>query len=179
MSSPRSSRGNPAVGDIIRTMVVFGALILALYGLGQLFTSKPETTVKTVDYAAVVAQARPAATFPLASPTQLPDGWRATSARFQANGWHLGILTDDDDYVGLEQLTATVDRAVDRFADGSKLGDPAEVAGETWTVRTGPDGRITYVRNADGLTTLVNSTAPRSVVEDFIESLDYSTPAAG
>jgi hypothetical protein len=167
------------MGDIIRTMVVFGALILALYGIGQLFTSTPETVVKAIDYEEVVAQARPAATFPLAAPADLPDGWRATSARFQANGWHLGVLTDDDDYVGLEQLTASADRAVDRFAEDSKDDGTAEVAGETWTVRTGPDGRVTYVRNADGLTTLVNSSAPRSVVEDYIESLDYSSPAAG
>jgi hypothetical protein len=167
------------MGDIIRTMVVFGALILALYGIGQLFTSTPETVVKAIDYEEVVAQARPAATFPLAAPADLPDGWRATSARFQANGWHLGVLTDDDDYVGLEQLTASADRAVDRFAEDSKDDGTAEVAGETWTVRTGPEGRVTYVRNADGLTTLVNSTAPRSVVEDYIESLDYSSPAAG
>lgn len=178
MSSPRSSRGNPSIGDIIRTIVVFGAMILALYGLGQLFTSKPETSVKAIDYTSIVAQARPAATFALAAPAELPDGWRATSARYQANGWHLGVLTDDDDYVGLEQLTSSVDRAVERFAEGSRIADPAEVAGKTWTVRTGPDGRITYVRDEDGLTTLVNSSAPRSVVEDFIESLDYSVPAA-
>lgn len=179
MSSPRSSRGNPSMGDIIRTMVVFGALILALYGLGQLFTSTPDTSVKPIDYAPIAAQAGSAATFPLASPAQLPEGWRATSARYQANGWHLGVLTDDDDYVGLEQLTSSVDRAVERFAEGSKLDGPAEVAGVTWTVRTGPDGRITYVRDENGLTTLVNSSAPRSVVEDYIESLDYSSPAAG
>ncbi|MCW2839154.1 MAG: hypothetical protein JWR55_637 [Aeromicrobium sp.] len=179
MSSPRSSRGNPAIGDIVRSMVVITAIILALYVFGKLFTSTPETTVKPIDYATVVAQARPAATFPLAAPADLPDGWRATSARFQPNGWHLGVLTDDDEYVGLEQLTVSVDRAVDRFAEDSKDGGTAEVAGDTWTVRTGPDGRVTYVRNADGLTTLVNSSAPRSVVEDYIESLDYSSPAAG
>jgi hypothetical protein len=160
-------------------MVVIAVIILGLYGLGRLFTATPESVVKPVDYASIVAQARPAATFPLAAPPSLPEGWRATSARFQANGWHLGILTDDEQYVGLEQLTASVDRAVDRFAEDSKAAGTAEVAGETWTVRSGPEGRVIYVRNADGLTTLVNSSASRAVVEDFIESLDYSSPAAG
>jgi hypothetical protein len=179
MSSPRSSRGNPAMGDIIRSMVVIAVIILAVFGFGKLFTATPETVVKPIDYVTVVDQARPAATFPLAAPATLPEGWRATSARFQANGWHLGILTDEDEYVGLEQLTSSIDRAVDRFAEDSKPDGTAEVAGQSWTVRSGPDGRVIYVRNADGLTTLVNSSASRAVVEDFIESLDYSSPAAG
>lgn len=174
MSSPRSSRGNPAIGDIIRSVVVIGLIILALYGFGRLFTSTPENSVKAVDYASVVAQARPAATFPLSAPTSLPEGWRATSARFQTNGWHLGVLTDSDDYMGLEQLTGSVDRAVDRFAEDSKAAGTADVAGQEWTVRTGPDGRVTYVRSESGLTTLVNSTASRSVVERYIESLSTS-----
>lgn len=174
MSSTKSSRGNPAVGDIVRSMVVIAAIILGLYGIGQFFTATPESKVKAIDYVSVVEQARPAATFPLAAPATLPEGWRATSARFQTAGWHLGVLTDDDDYVGLEQLRASADRAVDRFAEGSRSAGTADVAGETWSVRKGPDGRVTYLRNEDGLTTLVNSTASRSVVEDYIVSLSTS-----
>lgn len=174
MSSTGSSRGNPAIGDIIRSVVVIGAVIIGLYGIGQLFTAKPDSVVEPIDYAQVVSQARPAATFPLAAPTGLPEGWRATSARFQENGWHLGVLTDTDDYVGLEQLKGTAARAVDRFADGSKSSGTAEVAGQTWNVRTGPKGRLTYLRNEDGLTTLLNTTVSRSVLEDYIASLSTS-----
>ncbi len=174
MSSTGSTRGNPAFGDIVRSMVVIGVIILGLYGFGQLFTSTPESKVKTIDYVSVVEQARPAATFPLAAPASLPKGWRATSARFQTAGWHLGVLTDDDDYMGLEQLRATVDRAVDRFAEDSSSDGTAEVAGQTWSIRKGPDDRLTYLRNENGLTTLVNSTASRPVVEDYIASLSTS-----
>lgn len=174
MSSTGSSRGNPAIGDIIRSMVVIGAIILGLYGIGQLFSSEPESSVKPIDYATVVAQARPAATFPLVAPPGLPQGWRATSARFQENGWHLGVLTDTDDYVGLEQLRGTRERAVDRFADGSRSSGTADVDGVTWNVRTGPDGRLTYLREEAGLTTLLNTTASRAVLEDYIRSLSTS-----
>jgi len=174
MSSTGSSRGNPSIGDIIRSMVVIAAIILGLYAVGRLYTSDEEAQVETIDYVSVVEQARPAATFPLEAPAELPPGWRATSARFQANGWHLGVLTDDDDYVGLEQLRSGVDRAVDRFADGSKSAGTAEVAGRTWSVRTGPKGRWTYVRDEDGLTTLLNTSAPRRVLEDYIASLSAS-----
>lgn len=174
MSSTGSTRGNPAVGDIVRSMVVIAVIILGLYGFGQLFTSTPENKVKAIDYVSVVEQARPAATFPLVAPESLPDGWRATSARFQTAGWHLGVLTDDDDYVGLEQLKASPDRAIDRFAEGSRSDGTADVAGQTWDVRTGPDDRVIYLRNENGLTTLINSSASRSVVEDYIVSLSTS-----
>ncbi len=174
MSSTGSSRGNPAMGDILRSVAVIAVIILALYGLGRLFTSNPEVDVDTVDYATVVAQARPAATFPLAAPTSLPEGWRATSARFQPEGWHLGVLTDDDQYVGLEQLKVSVERAVDRFAADSESAGTAEVAGQTWSVRSGPKGRWTYVRSEDGLTTLVSTSSTRPVLERYITSLSTS-----
>lgn len=174
MSSTGSSRGNPAVGDIIRSMAVIAVIILGVYGVSRLYSSGDEATVTTVDYETAVAQARPAATFPLIAPTSLPAGWRATSVRFQANGWHLGVLTDDDDYVGLEQLRGSADRAVGRFADGSKDAGTAQVAGQTWDVRSGPKGRWTYLREEDGLTTLLNTSASRPVLEDYIASLSTS-----
>lgn len=174
MSSSASSRGNPAIGDIIRSIVVIGAILLGLYGFGQFFTSGKEAQVKAIDYVSVVAQARPAASFPLAAPTSLPEGWRATSARFQENGWHLGVLTADDDYVGLEQLRGSADRAVDRFADGSKSAGTAEVGGQSWNVRTGPKGRWTYVREEDGFTTLLNTSSSKAVLERYISSLTTS-----
>jgi hypothetical protein len=175
VSSTGSTRGNPAMGDIVRSVFVIGLVLLGLYGVGQLFTSgSDKAEVKTVDYAAVVGQARPAATFPLLAPTELPPGWRATSARFQTNGWHLGVLTDDDDYVGLEQIRSSVDRAVDRFAEGSRAAGTADVDGVTWTVRKGPDGRWTYVRDEDGLTTLLNTSASRAVLERYLSSLSTS-----
>lgn len=174
MGSNGSTRGNPAMGDIIRSMVVIAAIILGLYGFGQLFTATPENKVKAIDYVSVVEQARPAASFPLVAPAALPEGWRATSARFQTSGWHLGVLTDDDNYVGLEQIRSSADRAIDRFAEGSRSDDTAQVAGKTWSVRTGPDDRVTYLHHEDGLTTLVNSTASRAVVEDYIVSLSPS-----
>lgn len=174
MSSPRSTRGNPAMGDIIRSVAVIALIILALWGVGKFFTRDPGDPVKPVDYAAIVDQARPAADFALAAPTSLPSGWKATSARFEPNSWHLGVLTDDKEYIGLEQVKIGVDRAVARFADGSKAGGTTDIAGVRWTVRKGPQDGVTFVRREAGLTTLVNGTAPRAVIEDYVSSLSAS-----
>jgi hypothetical protein len=163
------------MGDVVRSVVVIALIILAVWGIGKFFTRNPDTPVKAIDYATIVQQARPVAGFDLLAPRSLPQGWIATSARFEAKkSWHLGVLTDDEDYIGLEQVTAGVDRAVDRFAEDSKAGGKADIAGDTWTVREGPDDRLTFVRRADGLTTLVNGTAPRRVIEDYVSSLSTS-----
>lgn len=171
MSTTRSSRGNPSMGDILRSMLVIAAIVLALWGVGKLFTSEPDTPVEPIDVATVSAQARAAATFDLVAPATLPKGWRGTSARFEPDSWHLGVLTAGDDYLGLEQVKVSVDRAVDLFAEGSRRGGTAVVDGATWTVRTGPNGRLTYVRREGGLTTLIIGTTSRPVLERYIASL--------
>lgn len=162
------------MGDIVRSVVVIAAIVLAVWGFGKFFTTTPDDPVEAIDYATIVGQARPAADFELLAPATLPPGWKATSARLEPNSWHLGVLTDDQDYVGLEQVKVGVERAVDRFADDSKAGGTADIAGETWTVRKGPNNRLTLVRREDGLTTLVNGTAPRAVIEDYVSSLSAS-----
>ncbi|WP_456695487.1 DUF4245 domain-containing protein [Aeromicrobium sp. P5_D10] len=175
MSSTGSSRGNPSMGDILRSMAVIGVIILALWGFGKFFTSgSDEPVVKTVDFAQVVTQARPAAKFDLLAPKALPKGWRATSARFEPQSWHLGVLTADDEYLGIEQLRVSADRAVDRFAEDSKSAGTAVVDGETWTVRKGPKKYWTYVREADGRSILVNGTTSRAELESYISSLSTS-----
>ena len=174
MSSNGPSRGNPAIGDILRSVGLIALIILALWGFGKLFTNTPDSPVKAVDYASTVSSARPAADFELLAPRSLPAGWKATSARFNPRSWHLGVLTADDDYIGLEQVKLTVPRAVDRFARGSKSAGTATIGAETWSVRKGPDDDITYVRQEAGLTTLVNGTAPQRVVEAYVASLSAS-----
>ncbi|MBC7633482.1 DUF4245 domain-containing protein [Aeromicrobium sp.] len=174
MSTTRSTRGNPSMGDILRSMAVIALIVLAIYGIGKLFTTSPGDQTRAVDYVQTVEQARPSAGFALLAPAALPAGWKATSARFDPAAWHLGVLTDDKDYIGLEQVTLSVDRAVTRFADGSTAGGTADIAGSTWTVRNGPRGRLTLVRHEGELTTLINATAPRAVVESYVASLSTS-----
>jgi hypothetical protein len=174
MSSTRSSRGNPSMGDILRSMGVLALVIVAIWGFGKLFTQKPDAPTPTVDYASTVKSARPAADFALLAPPTLPAGWKATSVRFEPKSWHLGVLTTAGDYIGLEQAKISVDRSVDQFAKGSKAAGTAEIGSQTWDVRKGPKGYITYVRREAGLTTLVTGDAPRKTVEAYVSSLSAS-----
>jgi hypothetical protein len=174
MSSPRSTRGNPSMGDIVRSVAVIGLIILALYVFGKFFAQEPDSPTPAVDYALIVDQARPAADFELLAPSSLPKGWKANRASLDIDWWHLGVLTDDEEYIGLDQSKSSIDRAIDRFADGSEADGKAEIDGETWSVRKGPGDRTTYVRREAGVTTVVVGTASRSVIEDYMSSLSTS-----
>ena len=166
-----SSRGNPPMGDIVRSVAVLGMMVIALWVFGRFFTATPDSPVKAIDYVSVVDSARPAADFALLAPARLPEGWKATSARFTERSWHLGVLTDDEEYIGLEQTKTGMARTVDRFAGGSTSAGSTRIGGQTWRVRTGPDGDTVFVRREAGLTSLVRGTAPRAVVDAYVSSL--------
>ncbi len=174
MSSARSSRGNPSMGDILRSMGVLALVILAIWGFGKLFTQTPDAPTRTVDYVSTVKSARPAADFALLAPAALPTDWRATSVRFSPQSWHLGVLTDRGRYVGLEQVKVSVDRAVGDFASQSRAAGTAKIGTQTWDVRKGPGSTLTYVRQEAGLTSLVTGDVSRTVLESYISSLSAS-----
>lgn len=174
MSSTGSSRGNPSMGDVLRSVAVLGALILALWGFGQLFTDTPERAVKPIDYRSTVTSARPAAEFELLAPRTLPDGWVATSARFTPTTWHLGVLTDEEKYVGLEQQRVSAKKLIEIYAKESKAAGTVTIEGDVWDVRKGSDGDVTFVRTESGLTTLVTGETSRAEVEAYVSSLSAS-----
>jgi hypothetical protein len=172
--SGTSSRGNPSMGDIARSVAVLGAIVLALFAVGRLLTVTPDEPVRSVDYRSAVESSRAVAEFDVLAPASLPEGWRATSVRFEQDSWHLGVVTDDDDYVGLEQVEASAERAVERFAKGSRSYGDVVVGGETWLLRTGPQDDLTYVRRDGDMTIVVTGTAPRQEMERYISSLSPS-----
>lgn len=176
-SAPRSSRGNPSMGDVLRSVAVLGVIVLALWGLGLLITSTPDAPVRDVEFADAARSAQAAVDYPVLTPGSLPDGWRANSVRFDPSGrkqWHLGVLTDKDVYIGLEQARRPVEALLEDHADGSEAAGTVTIGGETWDLRTGPRQRVTFVREADGAATLVTSNADREVVERYIASLSSS-----
>ena len=179
MSGTGSSRGNPSMGDIFRSIAVLGAIIIALFVVGRLVTITPDQPTRAVDYQEAVESSRTVADFDLYAPRSLPQGWRATSVRFEENSWHLGVVTDENDYVGLEQVADSVKRAVERFGKGSRAFGQTVIGGETWSLRTGPRDDLTYVRRDAGqgeaaITIVVTGTASRPVMERYISSLSAS-----
>ena len=176
MSTARPSRANQGVGDMLRSMAVVLAFVGAFSLLSLLNRPDVEDPVKTVDYTAQLQAARQTAPYDVLAPTPQPPGWRATSVYAEGDSqefsWHIGFLTGDEQYVGLEQSNADpaeflASKAADSTPDGR-----VDIAGTTWQRRIDPaDGDRSLVRVAEGATTVVTGTVDYSVLAGFAASL--------
>lgn len=159
---------------MLRSIAVVGVIVAAVAVFTAFLRDEPPDPAEAVDYRGIAAQTSGAVDFPLLAPPSLPDGWRSNSARLDRGappGWHLGVLTDDDEYIGLDQQDASVREMVRRHAEGSAAQGTADVAGKRWQLRTDGDGNTTFVRRDDGATVLVTGDASREQIESYIGSL--------
>jgi hypothetical protein len=160
--------------DMIISMLVVGAGVLALWLPFHRSTPDP---VKVVDPTSVIQGARAAESWPVLAPVGLPSTWRCTSARIDTalDGQdivHLGYLTPDDTYVGLEQsATKAISFVSDSTVSGRETGT-RDVAGTTWTTYQNDDGtHRSLVRSASGATYVVVGTATWDVLDRFASTL--------
>jgi hypothetical protein len=173
--SEQAGRYQRSAGGMVGAMVVLVALVVGWVGVRAL-TSTSADDERTVDYARVVPAVRKAADLAVVAPPALPEGWRATSTRFTDGArehWHLGVLTDRDKYVGLEQSADSVRSMVREYVDPRpSQGEPVRVAGRTWSTYTDSGGDLALVRRAGGTTTLVvGHQVPRSSLQTYVASL--------
>jgi hypothetical protein len=154
-------------------------LVLLLVGwvaLRNLTSDDPQRGVRAIAYAGDARAARAAADFDLLAPPRLPKGWRATSVRFTrppSSHWHLGALTDQGRYVGLEQGTASEASLVKEYVDESAhRGEPVDVAGRPWTSYTDDGGDLALVRRSGRTTTVVvGDRVPQTTLAAYAASL--------
>jgi hypothetical protein len=144
---------------MVGAMAVLVLLIVGWIGFKALTTQDPDNPVRTVDYAQVVPAAKRTAPFDLVAPASLPHGWRATSVNFSDGptaAWHLGVLTDHNRYVGLEQADRPVRKMVAEHVDEEPTrGRPVDVDGVRWSTYTDGGGDLALVRQEGRTTTLV------------------------
>jgi hypothetical protein len=171
-----------------------GALLVLLVGVGAFVVMRdvtrvdPADPVRPVDYLRPARFAQETAPFEVLTPRALPEGWTATSVRFdptaQEQSWHVGVLTADQGYVGLEQSERSADAMVADFVDeDADEGGEVRIAGRTWRVwtdsgrdpgadpSTAPEGDLALVRSDGGATTLVVGTVSQDVLTGFVASL--------
>jgi hypothetical protein len=144
----------------------------------MIVTWRPKSEkVNEVEYTAQLADARKVASW-VRGPEPMPAGWKATSVEFRAPQqspitWHLGIVTDQKKYVGLEQSTVTT-----RGFQADELGKTTDdgtstVAGVVWQRKTlqDRDGEHALVLVGSGVTTIVTGNAGYQALETFAATL--------
>ncbi len=158
------------------TGVLAGALALGAL-IFNLFNDAEPRLPDEVEYEAVLESARSEYAYPVVAPESTPEGWRATSvdSSQQASGdrWRLGFLTDDEQYVGVQQSDGEIESfRADELAEFSSDGE-STVNGGTWERfvenDNSPDHALTRV--ADGAVTIVTGTVSYDRLEDFVATL--------
>ncbi len=165
------SRGNPAMGDIVRSVLVLGGIVLALWLFGRLFTVTPDEPTASVDWQTAASGVEPRAGYAPLVPPSLPEGWRATTAKLTGTQWQLGVVTDDGGYIGLTQASVEPETLLRDRAPGSKAAGEVELGGRTWQERTGPEEDTTFVTTVGEQAVVVRGSADRDVLEDYVASL--------
>jgi Protein of unknown function (DUF4245) len=178
-----SEGGEPARGGYSRSVSgLFGALlavlvlIVAIWGLTRFQHRNIPDPARTIDYTSDLALAREKAPFGVLAPRPAPPGWRATSAQWNGQGptvsWHLGFLTPEGEYVGLEQSNAATAGFVRAHTAADQPGSPVSISGQQWQTLSSSGGSEHALLRADGgVTTLVTGTAPLKQLREFAASL--------
>lgn len=174
--SGQAGRYQRSAAGMVGAMIVLLAVVVAFVVLRDLNRNDPPSPVPAIDYARDAAFAADQATFEVLAPASLPAGWRATTARYvpgSGERWHLGLLTDDDRYVGLEQSAASVESMVESHVDeNATRGDVVSVDGAEWSTWSDDGGDLALVREESGTTTLVvGHNVPVAELEAFVASL--------
>ena len=139
------------------------------------------TPVRTVDYTTSVKAGRADRLLAVMAPAQLPAGWRATSASYVTGSdptWHLGLLTEEDRYVGVEESRRSIEHLVREHVDvGAERGEDVTIDGEPWQVWTDAGGDYAVARSLEIEGSAVESwvvvgSAPEATIREFAESLE-------
>lgn len=171
-------RGHWSWADIVRSMAVLVIPALLLAGFAALKRGDQDP-VREVSYDQELAGARQQAPYPVLAPVGLGGGWQATSVRLTGVGegrswWHMGWLSPQDIYVGLEQSDDDRSDLLDELFEGTKPDGSAQISGTSWDrlQETGddePDQAI--VRTVDGVTTVVLGSGGYGQLEAFAATL--------
>jgi len=133
--------------------------------------------VVAVEYTAQVEDAKKVAPW-VRGPEPMPAGWTATSVQFRSPEqepitWHLGVVTNEKKYVGLEQSNVTGGKfQSDKL--GRTSGDgTSTVAGVTWQRKVLLDRKAenALVLVGSAATTIVTGNAGYPALETFASTL--------
>lgn len=176
----------PRTPSTVTHMVIAMAVVLVPIALvSWFFTRLPEPTANVVDPAPLIARARSEAPFPVLAPTNLPDGWVATRARWTPEGlpllnrepavgntWQLGYLTPQQMFLGVDQRDRLPDLFVSEVTRGGRPAGTSTVAGTPWQRLTSADGRTNaLVQRGERAVTIVTGDVEFGALEAFAGTL--------
>lgn len=171
--------------NMIRSMAVILAITLGIFFLAGRSNTGP---TEDLDVAGTAQHHAVQAGQHFAYPEDLPDGWTATSVRYERSGevmtWNAGYTTPDEEYVSVQQAVDPGDEWVGtRTGDGERVGTLTSNDGRDW-IRRDREGEVrrslVHAPEAKGeLTTVVTGTGSWEQLEGFADHLVEADPKGG
>jgi len=180
-SRPGATRYQRTSGGLVGAMIVTVLFVVAFVGFRGFVRNNDSTPVPKVDYQTWVKAGRSDGKLAVYVPDPVPDGWRATSASYETGtqpAWHLGMLTDERKYVGVEESHDSTQALVDEHVDpDATRGKDVQIDGVTWQTWRDAGGDYAVVRSLDAPdgtpeSVLVVGSAKESQVRDLAGSLE-------
>ncbi len=136
-----------------------------------------EERIKAVEYTAQLEDAKKVAPW-VRGPAPLPAGWTATSVEFRTPEqspitWHLGVVTNEKKYVGLEQSNVSGTKFQSDELGKTTDDGTSSVEGVTWQRKVLLDRKDenALVLVGSGVTTIVVGNAGYPALEAFASVL--------
>lgn len=173
--SERPARYQRSFAGMIGAMLVLLGVVAAFVIFRDVVRDEPATPVRAIDYERPAEYAKGEASFDLVAPRELPEGWKATSVRYtpgRDEAWHIGFLTGEGRYVGLEQALELPSTMVRDYVDANAAqGDDVDIDGAAWQTWTDEGGDTALLREQRDLVTLVVGTADQETLVEFVRLL--------
>jgi hypothetical protein len=169
-SAARAARSSYA--NMLRSLLPLVLICLVIVGW-QAFQRTPEDPVRQVDPASTIRVAADHADYSLVVPTDLPDGYRPTSARTNAVDagegapitLEIGYVTPTAEFAGFVVSDDPGAAAVRSVLGGAQEDGTVELGGATWTRSTTQRGEAALALVRDGVTVLVSGSASEKELE--------------
>jgi hypothetical protein len=175
-SAPRAARFSYA--NMLRSLLPLVVICLVIVGW-QAFQRGSEDPVREVDPTSTIRLAAERADYTLVVPTDLPDGYRPTSARTDAVDadegapitLEIGYVTPATEFAGFVISDDPSAEPVRSVLGGAREQGTVELGGATWTQSTTERGETALSLVQDGVTVLVSGSAGDKELETVAAAL--------
>ena len=134
MSSAAERRAKQTVRNLIYSLLVTLALTLVIV---MIVPRDDGNRIQPVDYAGITQTVQASVEEPLIAPA-LDTDWWVNAARIEkglgVQTWYVGIITPDDQYIGLTQAFESNPSWLANKLQGNWLDVTLEIEGRTWEV---------------------------------------------
>ncbi len=173
----RPARYQRSIAGGVGSMIVLVAVVVGFVVFRGAFRDNDAVPTEPVDYLAAVAGAQQSGAR-LVYPPRLPQGWTATSIAYSPGerpAWGIGMLTDDEKFVGVRQEDTDLDTLLEKYVDANPVeGDAVTVdspLASQWQEWSDAGGDHAYAASVGGDEVLVYGQAATADLLAIVESL--------